>query len=117
MLFRRRGTNVVTRLTTGGIVVGLFEAVSYQQEVVILEAGDILVAFTDGITEAMDLAQAEFGEQRLIDTVQVCNDVRSTELLAHIMQATDAFTSGAKQHDDMTLIVIVAVAPDTSQQT
>jgi serine phosphatase RsbU (regulator of sigma subunit) len=35
--------------------------------------------------------------------------MRSTELLAHIMQATDAFTSGAKQHDDMTLIVILAV--------
>ncbi len=109
MLFRGRGTNVVTRLTTGGIVVGLFEAVSYQQEAVTLEAGDILVAFTDGITEAMDHAQAEFGEERLIDTVKACNDMRSTELLAHIMQATDAFTSGAKQHDDMTLIVILAV--------
>jgi len=110
MLFRRRGTDLdVSRLAIGGTVIGLLEAASYQQEVVSLEPGDILVAFTDGITEAMDPAEAEFGEEQLINTVKAYADLRSTEILARIMQAADAFTSGAKQHDDMTLIVMVAV--------
>jgi phosphoserine phosphatase RsbU/P len=112
LLFRRRGRDFdVTRLTTGGSVVGLFEDVHYQQEIVTLEPGDMLVAFTDGITEAMDPAQEEWGEENLIDTVKACAELKSTEILACIMQAADAFTSSAKQHDDMTLIVIVAVAP------
>ena len=62
LLFRRRGRDIgITRLATGGVVVGLLEDVPYQQEVVTLEPGDILVAFTDGISEAVDPAQEEWG--------------------------------------------------------
>lgn len=107
MLFHRRGSELsVARLMKGGTVVGLLENSPYQQETVVLEPGDILVAFTDGISEAMNLNDEEWGEDKLVETVKACASLKSTEILSRIMQAADAFASGAKQHDDMTLIVM-----------
>src|SRR5262245_28972208 len=109
MLFHCSGGQwAFTRLDVGGTVVGLLETYAYEQGSVSLNKGDILVAFTDGISEAMNSADEEWGEPRMIDTIQRCDRLRAQEVLQRILAAADAFVAGAKQHDDMTLVILRA---------
>ena len=110
MLFGQCASGVeVQRLDTGGPVIGLIEECEYQQGTVTLAAGDILVAYTDGVSEAMNAAMDEWGEERLIDTVRPNRSVAAHALIETVMTAADAFVAGAPQHDDMTLLVVRAV--------
>jgi sigma-B regulation protein RsbU (phosphoserine phosphatase) len=104
----------VSRLETGGTVVGLLENYPYQQAALMIAPGDMLIAFTDGVSEAMNDAQDEFGEERLIETIQSCAGLSPAEIIACIMRTADAFAAGAKQNDDMTLIVLCA-QPETGK--
>ena len=70
--------------------------------------GDILIAFTDGISEAMNAAEEEWGEERLIHTVKSCLSLPPGEIIKCIMRTADTFVAGAKQNDDMTLVVVCA---------
>ncbi len=107
LLFRKRSDGwEILRLATGGTVVGLLEGFSYQQETLALQPGDLLVAFTDGISEAMNPFDEEWGEERLIETVKSCVRLPAARILSSIMDAADAFAAGAQQHDDMTLVVL-----------
>jgi len=111
MLFRHaHGQWTVGRLEIGGTVIGLIESYAYQQGSIPLAAGDVLVAYTDGISEAMNHADEEWGEDRLMDTIETCDGLRAQEVLEKIFAAADAFVAGAKQHDDMTLVVLRVVA-------
>ena len=113
MLFHcTNGKWSVTRLDIGGTVVGLMNSFPYQQGSVPLTCGDILVAYTDGITEAMNSSDEEWGEDRMMKTIESCNHLPAQEILQHIFTAADAFVAGAKQHDDMTLVVIRALEKD-----
>jgi phosphoserine phosphatase RsbU/P len=96
----------VTRLDVGGTVVGLLESYPYQQGSVVLAAGDILVAFTDGISEAMNGADEEWGEDRLKKTIESCTGLNAQQIMNRVFTAADAFVAGAKQHDDMTLVIL-----------
>jgi phosphoserine phosphatase RsbU/P len=107
MLFRRCQANGnVERLEVGGTVVGLLPVAFYSDAAVAMEEGDLLVLFTDGITETMNVADEEWGEPSLIETIQKCKDCCPREMIAHIMRAADEFAAGAEQHDDMTLVVL-----------
>jgi sigma-B regulation protein RsbU (phosphoserine phosphatase) len=111
MLFHRSNGNwQVARLETGGTVVGLLETFPYVQATVNVAPGDIFIAFTDGISEAMNNADEEWGEERLIETIHGCNGLKPPEIITRVMQNADAFVAGAKQHDDMTLVVLHATA-------
>ena len=77
-------------------------------QVIPMNPGDLFVAFTDVISEAMNGRDEEWGEEKLIETVKHCGDVNPPEMIARIMQSADAFVAGAKQHDDMTLVVLRA---------
>ncbi len=98
----------LSRLETGGTVVGLLESFPYQQGAVTIAPNDVFVAYTDGISEAMNNADEEWGEDRMMETIRSCSGLNPSEMIASIMQAADAFVAGAKQHDDMTLVVIHA---------
>jgi sigma-B regulation protein RsbU (phosphoserine phosphatase) len=100
------GLSEATRLDVGGTVVGLVESFPYQQGCVTLAPGDLLVAFTDGISEAMNHDDEEWGEARLIETVQHCRGLDAMQILELIFAAADTFVAGAEQHDDMTLVVL-----------
>lgn len=102
----------VSRLETGGTVVGLLESFPYQQATVTISPGDILIFFTDGISEAMNEANDEFGEVRLIETIKCCAALSPAEIITGVMRAADEFVAGAEQHDDMTLVVLCA-RPET----
>jgi sigma-B regulation protein RsbU (phosphoserine phosphatase) len=109
MLFHREsGQWETARLQVGGTVVGLFKTFAYKQAFVTIAPGDILVAFRDGISEAMNAADDEWGEERLMETVQQCDGLAPPEIIARIMRAADGFVAGAEQHDDMTLVVLCA---------
>lgn len=95
----------VARLEAGGSVVGLMRAGSWVQGRVKLEAGDLLVAFTDGISEAMNHADDEWGEERLIEAAQAMRGAPVKAILENIVRSADGFVAGAPQYDDMTLIV------------
>jgi len=109
MLFRGAdGNGTVTRLEPGGTVVGLLEDAQYAQGSVQLSAGDFLVAYTDGISEAMNLADEEWGEDRMIDAIRRCGGSSAQELLECLFAAATGFAGTAPQHDDMTLVILSA---------
>jgi sigma-B regulation protein RsbU (phosphoserine phosphatase) len=93
------------RLENGGPPVGLFRLSQYQQEEVQLYSGDLLIFYTDGISEAENPAQEEWGEDALIAAVRAAEGQLPAALIGRIMQSADAFAAGAPQHDDMTLVV------------
>jgi phosphoserine phosphatase RsbU/P len=106
MVFRANdGGRDVVRLDIGGMVVGLMEECFYKQGCVTLESGDVLVAYTDGVSEAMNASDDEWGEEPLIDAVRSNRTASAREVIQRIMTAADAFVAGAPQHDDMTIIV------------
>jgi sigma-B regulation protein RsbU (phosphoserine phosphatase) len=107
ILLRAHGTNGdVLRLDEGGTVVGLMPDGSWLQGQVRLESGDLLVAFTDGISEAMSASDEEWGVDRLITALRSACSAPPQVILDRIMACAEAFVAGAPQHDDMTLIVM-----------
>ncbi len=100
------GTVHVIRLEAGGPVVGLFLGVPYQQGSLPLEPGDVFVGFTDGISEAMNRADEEWGEEQLIPAAAAQVDKPASEMIPRLMADADRFVDGAPQHDDMTLVVV-----------
>ena len=104
------GNSTVTRLEPGGTVIGLLEGAGYEQGSVMLRPGDVLIAFTDGISEAMNLQDEEWGEERLLDTIRKRRSASAQELLDDLFDAATRFAGAAPQHDDMTLVVMRAFA-------
>ena len=116
-----RASDKVARLDVGGLVVGLLREGAWETGQVTLERGDLFVGFTDGISEAMNDANDEWGEGRLIEATWAMRGTSAKGILAHIMRSADAFVAGAPQYDDMTLIVAqvdnVRAAPETPIQS
>jgi sigma-B regulation protein RsbU (phosphoserine phosphatase) len=98
----------VERLEVGGPVMGVFPQLSYEQGRLALRSGDVLVIFTDGISEAMTAADQEWGEECLIEAARDCAHLDAQEIVASLVAAVDRFTAGAPQSDDLTLVVLKA---------
>lgn len=94
------------RLTTGGLVIGLFEHSHYEQETIQLQSGDLLVAYTDGVTEALNEAGQEFGEQRLQNSLAEAAHLSAGEVRDSLVRSLQKWCAGAPQHDDLTFIVL-----------
>jgi phosphoserine phosphatase RsbU/P len=73
---------------------------------VTLNYTDTLVLFTDGVTEAMNLRQEEFGEAAFIETLASSRDRPVAEIISRIFSSVDSFSQGAEQTDDITCIAI-----------
>jgi len=106
VLRRRASAWEIHRLETGGPVVGLLRNSPYQQGSFAMQHGDLLVCFTDGVSEAMNPADEEWGEERLIAAAQGCDGLGAAEIVTRVIEAADRFAAGAPQHDDMTLVVL-----------
>ena len=96
----------ILRLEAGGPVIGLLEDCEYEQSTLTLKPGDILLAFTDGISEAMTFDGEEWSEDRLIERLARCPNLPAADLVKCMMEAADDFAAGAPQHDDMTLLIV-----------
>ena len=95
-----------TRLTQGGSVIGLFKHFRYEQETIQLYSGDLLVAYTDGVTEALNSAGEEFGETRLQEALMSAANLPVTELRTEILRLVQDWCSGVPQHDDLTFVAL-----------
>ncbi len=92
------------RLERGGTVVGLMDDMTYDEETVLLRCGDILIAYSDGVTEPEN-DFGDFGEDRLIDVVREFFDEPLEVISAEVMRALDAWIGDGEQPDDITLVL------------
>lgn len=93
-------------ISTSGVAIGVFPGVAYVESSVRIEHGDILVLYTDGITEAINANEEEFGEGRLEALLVEHAALPAGELCGTIVEAVSAFTGGQTLVDDATLVVI-----------
>jgi sigma-B regulation protein RsbU (phosphoserine phosphatase) len=95
----------VQRLEAGGSVIGLLPQ-RYQRGRFSHEPGDLVLLFTDGVTESMNVRDEEWGEDRLIELAKSCIGLPVLECMRRILAGAQSFAGGAPQHDDMTLVVL-----------
>jgi sigma-B regulation protein RsbU (phosphoserine phosphatase) len=107
-VLRRRAGDAIEYiyLEAGGPVVGLLPNVPYEEQSLTLEPGDVLFAYTDGISEAMTDSDEEWGEERMHRAVETAFDLPAEDMLRTVFLAADEFTGAAPQHDDMTVLVL-----------
>lgn len=96
-------------LTIGGMVVGLFDDQKYEQTSVKLEPGDILVLFSDGVSEAMNAIEEEFETIRLKKVVENYLNKDARQICEAIYDEIKLFEAGTVRHDDLTLLMIKAL--------
>jgi sigma-B regulation protein RsbU (phosphoserine phosphatase) len=101
----------VTRLDKGGMPVGLFEMASYEEGVVQLEPGALLVLFSDGVSEALSATGEEFGDDRILECLWAKHHEDPPRILDHLLQTVRHFTTGALQNDDVTALVVRYTGP------
>jgi sigma-B regulation protein RsbU (phosphoserine phosphatase) len=101
-----RANGEAERLEAGGAVLGVFKDWPYQQGTISLAAGDRVLFFTDGITEAFNAQDEEFGETRLIELVRTLRDRSAQEITDRVLQAVRMYAGGRAQEDDITLVVV-----------
>lgn len=95
-----------TALHTPGIAMGVIEEVTLAQSQTTMEPGDVLVCYTDGVTEAINVAEEQFGVDRLRDVIAREHSQSAPRIINAIYEAVDRFTSGQPPFDDITLVVL-----------
>lgn len=104
----RRTTGLIERLDVGGLPLGIQLEATYQPASVALEPGDWLVIFTDGVVEAVNAGEEEFGEPRLLSAIQAGATTQPSDLLKRLMADLDLFVGSTPQHDDVTCMLLKA---------
>ncbi|HTX42836.1 MAG TPA: SpoIIE family protein phosphatase [Acidobacteriaceae bacterium] len=102
--FLLRANDAVTRLDRGGSVVGLLDELSWEQDVVRMGSGDILIAYSDGCTEPEN-DFGEFGEERLLDVVRRHRHLPLESISEQVMQSLRSWIGDQEQPDDITLVL------------
>jgi serine phosphatase RsbU (regulator of sigma subunit)/pSer/pThr/pTyr-binding forkhead associated (FHA) protein len=100
------GDTGIRRLEVGGPIVGLFEGARFEEETVQLSPGDVLLVFSDGVSEALSAGGEEYGESRILATAARHPNATPSDLLQAIFADVRAFTKGAAQSDDITALVL-----------
>ena len=103
LLFTASG---VRKLETGGTIVGLFPQAAYEQEDIQLAPGDLLAVFSDGVSEALNTAEEEYGEERVRSVIAPNWLEPSHAVLQFLLQSVRAFAQGAAQNDDVTAMIV-----------
>jgi len=102
----RKKSGLVERLETGGVPIGIFAEAPYQMGTARMENGDWLVIFTDGIVEAENAREEEYGEPELIRLVDRESGSQPEALLRALLADLDRFVGNTPQHDDMTCLLL-----------
>jgi sigma-B regulation protein RsbU (phosphoserine phosphatase) len=102
-LVRENGEH--TTLRDGGLVLGLFGDTTYDQAEAVIERGDLLALYTDGVTEAADEEEDLYGEERLLSLLQRLRGEPCHEIVNEILGEVRTFSTGAGQADDITLLL------------
>jgi sigma-B regulation protein RsbU (phosphoserine phosphatase) len=104
LLLKRDGA--MRWLDRGGLILGLSAQVKYEHESVGMDSGDVLVLYTDGLTEAMDSDGREFGTERLKNVVGENRDLSAHQISSVILEAVNSHSADSPQSDDQTLVVL-----------
>jgi sigma-B regulation protein RsbU (phosphoserine phosphatase) len=96
----------VKLLSTGGPVIGAFSNSHYEQEAVYMGPGDVLIAYTDGVTEALNVEGQEFGETQLLEVARRYCALPADEMSDRIVRRIQAWCGDTPQHDDLTLVIL-----------
>ena len=105
------GAGGLRRLESGGMPVGMFESAPYSGDQTELKPGDTLVLYSDGVTEAHNVAGEEFGEARLVTVLERYTRGSAEIVLEQIINAVKEFARGAEQYDDVTALVVKYTGP------
>lgn len=106
----RRTNGAIERLDIGGLPLGIQPEAKYESARVILAPEDWLVIFTDGVVEAENARQDEYGEARLLNAISAGAPGTPEEMLKRLMTELDVFVGNTPQHDDITCMLIKAVS-------
>ena len=106
-LLNARDGNTVQELDRTGVPLGILDGGTWQQRVVHLAPGDVLLMYTDGITEAQNAQEAFFDEERLLEIVRGALGRSAQDIQDEVMAQVGAFVGDAPQSDDITLMVVV----------
>ncbi len=99
--------NKIIKLTWGGIILGVMKTVTpYEYQEIDLEKDDVIIMFTDGVSEAMNKEGEEFSDERLEEIARKTTHLSSADILNEIRQEVLGFASGTVQSDDITIMVI-----------
>jgi sigma-B regulation protein RsbU (phosphoserine phosphatase) len=102
----KRSNGVIEELGTEGIALGVVPFESVEIKEVVLEKGDMLVLYTDGVVEAHNKKRELFGVPRLKTLIEQDDGKLAQRLVNNVLHAVDRFADGAPQHDDITILVI-----------
>jgi len=104
----RRANGSIERLDVGGLPVGIQPEAKYESASVTLAPGDWLIIFTDGLVEAENARQEEYGETRLLSAVHAGAATAPADMLSRLMAELDLFVGSTPQHDDVTCLLVKA---------
>jgi sigma-B regulation protein RsbU (phosphoserine phosphatase) len=104
----RRANGQIERLDVGGLPIGILADAPYQQATVTIAPGDWLIIFTDGLVEAENARQEEYGEARMLSAIHTGCATTPSEMLNRLMAGLDLFVGNTPQHDDVTCLLIKA---------
>jgi sigma-B regulation protein RsbU (phosphoserine phosphatase) len=107
----QRASGEIERLQTGGVPLGLMRNALYECGQATLAVGDLLVVFTDGLVEAEDNKEEQYGEPRMFATLNGHSGKTAAEVLQGLMASADRFAGSAPQHDDITCLVLRVFRP------
>ena len=104
----RRASGSIERLETGDLPLGIEPDAHFTCGAATMAPRDLLVIFTDGLIEAVNDADQEFGEPRLLDVLKSSDGAGAQGTLKNLLSAVDAFVGQARQHDDLTCLLLRA---------
>jgi len=107
ILFRNAQVGTIEKLTRTGLPLGIFSGGTWEQRGIQLSVGDVLVLYTDGVTEAQDRHDTFFGEERLLAVLRTHLDKSALEIQSALMREIRSFVGGAPQYDDIALMILV----------
>jgi serine phosphatase RsbU (regulator of sigma subunit) len=105
----RRRNRAMERLEVGGLPLGIMPEAAYTSAQLELQSGDWLIIFTDGVVEAVNAGNDEYGETRLLAALEANVTLTPPQVLERILASLDAFVGNTPQHDDVTCLLIKAV--------
>ncbi|HEX8160525.1 MAG TPA: SpoIIE family protein phosphatase [Pyrinomonadaceae bacterium] len=106
--FLVRAGGAVERLDVGGTVLGAFDWARYEEAATAFGAGDLLLVFSDGITEARDESGEEYGDERLAEFARANRHLTTVDLRDAVFDEIDAWTGGRERDDDQTVVILKA---------
>lgn len=105
-LWHRHRANEIVEVRSDGIILGTFEDISIEEKEITIAPGDVLLFYTDGVTDATSPTGALFGIELLSQTLFRCKDQSAEQIAEAILDALNQFTGSTPQSDDLTIMVL-----------